>query len=795
MGPEPEIETAHLSPMTSGRSLSSRTAGGSRQTALLSVLLPLVVSPLLLLAAFNRSPDGFPGGDLGSARTPPSPRHQRLMGAMLGAAPPNDVEGDGRQQGEGAPSDPDYLKFFSAATKGDNSTAASGGPVHVPLNESGPPPGGSNRETRLQKRPKGDRWRGLPGDGSGPKMRDERNAWWRTVDKCFELDWVCHRTSGNRWLYYSDGDHRGVGFQPDFELKAAPAKYDGGTDRADESISIKLSSPAEGGASGVPDGCDISPVKRHVVLQSLFNDMIGEFYSRTLLRLYKLMAGHVEREGRKVSKSKTPETLLPWEERIQFYVHIAYGNKRMLDGHALLLSGMLSDPSSPEPMSLRDVFVEQEGDKDECKCYEKMVFCGYDVYTHDALVDSADIGEGSGNNPADTASDDNNNDEVAKRLKYTLWSSDAGGSATPGTGRTARRRASRGMQTTTCGRGGLIGDDYICRDWGDLRIFLSENFGRHYPTLESDVAERRARAIREVAAAFGDGGNSSGLGDVAIVGLAQRTYRRSWINLPKVLAECNARLAGKAVCVEVNVENARTPYEQLLMHRSLDALVGVHGAQLTQSVLLPPGGHVLELLPWVPPYIRGRWVQTTHEPTPLGIIFHNSDLNHLGYSLGRDSVPLCEESAEGSAEEQTCLLANKKRFLWENRDFTVDPGAVVNYVERFVMHQRAGRRTCDDLEGAVDEERFVLYNVHCLRRRRWHSPSRTGSVGCVFDALYPIALEKMGLVFDDRESCCSFHDGACVGDDSGGAVSGADDGSEGSDFVVYHGYHNETTAS
>ncbi|EJK62878.1 hypothetical protein THAOC_16495 [Thalassiosira oceanica] len=714
---------------------------------------------------------------------------------MLGAAPPNDGEGGGRRQGEGASSVPEYLKFFAASdSRGDNSTAkaaattaSDGQEVYAPLNESIPPPGGSNRDTRLKKRPKGDRWRpSLLGDGSGPKLRDETNAWWRRTDQCLELDGVCHRTSGNRWFYFSDDDRQGVTFQPDFELKGAPAKYDGGKDRADESISIKLSSPADGVDPGVPEGCGVSPVKRHVVLQSLFNDMIGEFYSRTLLRLYKLMAGHVEREGRKRSKSTafanstTPETLLPWEEQIQFYVHVAYGNKRMLDGHALLLSGMLSDPSSPEPMSLRDVFVEQDGDKDECKCYEKMVFCGYDVYTHTALVDSADIGEGSGNNPADTTGHGSNgdDDEVSKRLKYTLWSS---------------MKLDVNMETdhTACGRGGLIGDEYACEDWGVLRTFLGENFARHYPTLESDVAERRARVIRDVASAFGDGGNSSSLGDVAIVGLTQRTYRRSWINLPKVLAECNARLTGRAVCVEVNVENARTPYEQLLMHRSLDALVGVHGAQLTQSVLLPPGGHVLELLPWVPQYIRGRWVQTTHAPTPLGIIFHNSDLNHLGYSLGRDSIPLCEKFGEGSAEEEACFLGNRKRFIWENRDFAVDPGAVVYYVERFVLYHRARRRTCDDLEIAIDGGRFVLYNVHCLRRRRWHThrDPQTGSAGCTFDARYPSVLERMGLVFDDREACCSFHGAVCEGDGSGGGVIS---GAEGREFVVYHGYHNKS---
>ena len=56
-------------------------------------------------------------------------------------------------------------------------------------------------------------------------------------------------------------------------------------------------------------------------------------------------------------------------------------------------------------------------------------------------------------------------------------------------------------------------------------------------------------------------------------------------------------------------------------------------AQLTQAVLLPPHAHVLELLPWIPDYIRGKWVQTKHMPTPLGVIFLNTDLKWVIDSL------------------------------------------------------------------------------------------------------------------------------------------------------------------
>ena len=104
------------------------------------------------------------------------------------------------------------------------------------------------------------------------------------------------------------------------------------------------------------------------------------------------------------------------------------------------------------------------------------------------------------------------------------------------------------------------------------------------------------------------------------------------------------------------MEDAATPFAQLVLHRSLDVLVGVHGSQLTQAVLLPDHAHILELLPWITDYIRGKWVQTKNGPTPLGVIFHNTNLNHVGFSLDRGSVPLCRGVPEKAELHRSCFL-------------------------------------------------------------------------------------------------------------------------------------------
>ena len=91
-----------------------------------------------------------------------------------------------------------------------------------------------------------------------------------------------------------------------------------------------------------------------------------------------------------------------------------------------------------------------------------------------------------------------------------------------------------------------------------------------------------------------------------IVGLAQRASRRIWLNLSNATDACNANFLGprtdqaRVICVEVNVEDTKSPHEQFVIHRSLDVLIGVHGAQLTQGVFLRSGASVVELLPWVP---------------------------------------------------------------------------------------------------------------------------------------------------------------------------------------------------
>ena len=150
--------------------------------------------------------------------------------------------------------------------------------------------------------------------------------------------------------------------------------------------------------------------------------------------------------------------------------------------------------------------------------------------------------------------------------------------------------------------------------YSSLRQLTMKNLARKYhPGVRNDIDTYRSKLLRSAMHALPHERLSHQLRNHStwkIIGLTQRIKRRSWLNLNDVIAHCNAFYnAHQILCVDVNVErlpsaNSSNPlqaeYEQLLMHQSLNALIGIHGAQLTQGVLLPPNATVVELLPWVP---------------------------------------------------------------------------------------------------------------------------------------------------------------------------------------------------
>ena len=86
-----------------------------------------------------------------------------------------------------------------------------------------------------------------------------------------------------------------------------------------------------------------------MVLQSAYNDMIGEFYSRTLLGINRWM-----RDSNNFVTN----------EDIQMYVHFVNRWRKMFVGHRLFLGGLPNN-------NVFDNFVSMMPGKD-CQCYKKV---------------------------------------------------------------------------------------------------------------------------------------------------------------------------------------------------------------------------------------------------------------------------------------------------------------------------------------------------------------------------------------------------------------------------------------
>lgn len=196
-----------------------------------------------------------------------------------------------------------------------------------------------------------------------------------------------------------------------------------------------------------------------------------------------------------------------------------------------------------------------------------------------------------------------------------------------------------------------------------------------------------------------------------LVGLSQREGRRRWRDLSSLMEGTQRTLRQNGhdiVLVEANVEIDSSAYQQVVRHAALDGLIGIHGAQLTEAVWMKPGSWVIELLPYVPPGIKGgRWTRQTHSPTPLGRIFDNTDLNHVGLPLQRQHSPYC---LDRPISDLDCW----RNVRWGARDFIVDANTLERILQHTVLAEPAPeRQMCQEFREKIDPNFLVLYNVNC----------------------------------------------------------------------------------
>ena len=123
----------------------------------------------------------------------------------------------------------------------------------------------------------------------------------------------------------------------------------------------------------------------------------------------------------------------------------------------------------------------------------------------------------------------------------------------------------------------------------------------------------------------------------------------------------------------------------------------------------------------------------------MGILWHNTDINEVSYTLDRDSVPLCLNMSNSIAainitlsesyiaakngnntasELEYCLnIENDPLWRWDRRNFNVRWDIMEKFVETFFYSRfnTSAPETppCDDFRQRGEENGFRLYNVMC----------------------------------------------------------------------------------
>jgi hypothetical protein len=276
----------------------------------------------------------------------------------------------------------------------------------------------------------------------------------------------------------------------------------------------------------------------------------------------------------------------------------------------------------------------------------------------------------------------------------------------------------------------------------------TELFDGHNQILSSMVQDYRLKQIRRL---HNSNAQISQVDDYILIGLTQRSGRRRWSNLNQVIKNCNTHapfVRAKILCIEVNMDHASSHVlQQAVIHGSIQAFVGIHGSHFVNAVMLPKGATILEFQPWFPDWMRfGReWARRTDIATPVGSMFFNSDLNHVGLALERSSAPqLCSNHIMGSVEDDECLYAlseskqDRDAIWWGTRDFSISWSVVQAFIQQFMLPGESKPDLCDDfkkiqsdhmvtMEGTNRSQSFTLYNVNCRdtatskRVHTWHS--------------------------------------------------------------------------
>lgn len=236
--------------------------------------------------------------------------------------------------------------------------------------------------------------------------------------------------------------------------------------------------------------CSYLSVPNHVVVQSAYNEMIGEFYVRTILPLNQWMRDFPTRA-----------------EDIQTYVHFVDRRKELFHGHKLFLGGLSNNGVYDNLVSLMPM-----DDDTSCRCYRKLIFCGYKV----------------------------KNITTSMNLERGIHSVEESFIITPGA-------AITNPKTDTYDLNDIIGDPI----YDDLRKDIVNTYLMKDPDLNEKIIQYQIRMLIDKGIVVHNNTNISSIdvvGGWRFVGLTHRKYRRVWLNIDDFYPYVNKSFAFIELC-------------------------------------------------------------------------------------------------------------------------------------------------------------------------------------------------------------------------------------------------------
>jgi hypothetical protein len=215
------------------------------------------------------------------------------------------------------------------------------------------------------------------------------------------------------------------------------------------------------------------------------------------------------------------------------YLHVVEKNKqKLMEGHRLFLSGLPNNDKFDSFLSIVS--------NNTCQCFEKLVFCGYELKPASLYIPANNSSATSFNN---LAMDYTNEDAKVFRPVGHITS-----------------------QKTVCTRITAGKNDLLSNPCYSYRI-LRHDIYKTYAQKDANLSHKIMAHRKNILVQKGLADNFITAAEVnkwKFVGLTMRKKRRVWLNIDESLSLCDEEFKKeKVVCFTVDVEDADSPEKQV----------------------------------------------------------------------------------------------------------------------------------------------------------------------------------------------------------------------------------------